>query len=196
MLKFRYEIQKALFTFIGNIRWHGLLHPFWMTINATTFQLKGRHYRTVEQLIQPGDILVRRFEGYIDRFLIPGFWNHAGIYVGEINNKDYQVVHALSDGVVVDDLIDFMRADHLIVLRVPEGKQKEALIRAKSIIGREYDFAFNFKETLRFSCTELIGYCYQNTIVGKKRFGRMTIVGDDIVNTTSLKVIWDSRKDS
>jgi len=192
----KFKLQKYIFRFIGDIKWAGILHPFWFTINAVTFGLKGKHYRDLEQLIQPGDILIRRFEGYIDKWLIPGWWNHAGMYVGEIDDKDHKVVHAISDGVIVDDLIDFMRTDHMIVLRAPEGKQEEALLRAKSAIGKQYDFAFNFKETLRFSCTELIDYCYPNIIRGKKRFGRNTIVADDIVETPSLEVVWDSRKDS
>lgn len=194
MTKFRYKIQKALFTFIGDIKWHGLSRPFWLTINAQSFRLKGKHYREVEQLILPGDILLRRFEGYVDKVLIPGWFNHAGIYIGKIDNENHKVIHAISDGVVVDDLIDFMRTDHIIVLRAPEGQQEEAIKRAKAAIGSDYDFAFDFKETLRFSCTELIGHCFPGIIQGKKRFGRMTVVADDIVNACidHLRVVWAS----
>ncbi len=195
MTKFRYKIQKALFRFIGDIKWHGWLHPFWFTINSVSFQLKGKHYRAVEQLIQPGDIVIRRFEGYADKFLIPGWFNHGGIYVGEIDGKNHKVIHAISDGVVVDDLIDFMKTDHVIVLRAPEIFIQKAIKRAKRIVGRDYDFAFDFKDTLRFSCTELVSYCYFGLIKGKKRFGRITVVADDIVNTALLKVVWDSRND-
>jgi len=185
-----------LFRFIGDIRWHGLLHPFWFTINAVSFKLKGEHYRKVEQLIQPGDIIIRRFEGYVDKFFLPGWWNHAGLYVGEVDGKDHKVVHAISDGVVVDDLIDFMRTDHMIVLRAEDWRQGDAIKRAKDAIGSDYDFAFNFNETLRFSCTELVSHCFPGIINGKKRFGRYTVVADDIVNTEPLTVVWDSRKNS
>lgn len=189
-----YKIQKSLFRFIGDIKWHGLFHPFWFTVNAKTFQLKGKHYRIVEQLIQPGDIIIRRFEGYVDKVFIPGWFNHAGIYIDKFHNQNHQIIHAISDGVIVDDLIDFMRTDHMIVLRAPEG-QEEAIGRAKAAIGSEYDFAFDFTETVRFSCTELVSYCYPRTITGKRRFGRVTVVADDIVNTPTLEVVWDSRKD-
>lgn len=195
MTKLRYKIQKALLRFIGDIKWHGLLHPFWFTINAKTFRLKGKHYRKLEVLIQPGDIVIRRFEGYVDKWLIPGWFNHAGIYVGEVNDKNHKIIHAISDGVVVDDLIDFMRTDHMIVLRAPEGNQKEAIRRVKAAIGSEYDFAFDFTETIRFSCTELVSHCYPGHIAGKKRFGRITVVADDIVETPIFEVVWDSRKD-
>lgn len=195
MTRLRYKIQKALFTFIGNIRWHGLLHPAWITINAVSFRLKGNDYREVEQLIKPGDIIVRRFEGYLDKFLIPGFWNHAGIYVGSLNNQSYQIVHAISDGVVVEDLIDFMRTDHLVILRAPARLREKAIKNAKNIIGSDYDFAFDFANSLRFSCTELINYCYANkrwTIKGKRRFGVYTIIADDIINTDHFSTVWTS----
>lgn len=191
---FLFKLQKYIFRFIGDIKWAGWAHPFWITINATTFHLKGKHYRELEKLIRPGDILIRRFEGYLDRFLIPGYWNHAGIYIGKIDEQDHQVIHAISDGVVVDDLIDFMRTDHLIVLRSEDWRSRDAIKRAKAAIGSDYDFAFNFNETLRFSCTELIDHCFPEVIKGKKRFGRYTVVADDIVNTPQLEVVWDSRK--
>lgn len=106
------------------------------------------------------------------------------------------MVHAISDGVVVDDLIDFMRTDHMIVLRTEDWRQRDAIKRAKNAVGSDYDFAFNFNETLRFSCTELISHCFPEVIKGKKRFGRHTVVADDIVNTKSLTTIWDSRKNN
>jgi hypothetical protein len=189
-----FKLQKWIFRFIGDIKWAGIMHPFWFTINAKTFLLKGKHYRDLEKAIQPGDIIIRRFEGYIDKWLIPGFWNHAGIYVGEIDNRDHKVVHAISDGVIVDDIIDFMRTDHMIVLRAPEGTQEEAVDRAKNAIGSGYDFAFDFDNTLRFSCTELVTYCYPEITTGQSRFGRMTVVADDIVESKKLKVVWDSRE--
>jgi uncharacterized protein YycO len=190
-----FKIEKAIFRFIGDIKWAGILHPLWFTINSTSFRLKGKHYRKLESVIRPGDILIRRFEGYVDKWFIPGFWNHAGIYVGHVDGKGHQVIHAISDGVVVDDLIDFMRTDHMIVLRAPSDSVFEAITRAKEAIGSEYDFAFDFEETARFSCTELISHCYDGMINGKKRFGRTTVVADDIVETESLSVVWDSRKD-
>lgn len=195
MTKFRYKIQKTLFTFIGNLKWHGLCHPFWFTISAQSFKLKGKHYREVEKLILPGDIIIRRFEGYVDKWLIAGWWNHAGIYVGDIDGKNHQIVHAISDGVVVEDLVDFMRTDHMVVLVAPAELRDEAIRRAILAMGSDYDFAFEFNDSLRFSCTELICHCYQNdkwVIQGKKRFGRYTVVADDIVSANHLKVIWTS----
>jgi len=187
--KITFKIQKAIFRFLGDIKWAGILHPFWFVINARNCRLKGKHYRQLEPLIKPGDIIIRRFEGYVDKWFIPGWWNHAGLYVG-----DNEIIHAISDGVLIEDLIDFMRTDHMIVLRAPEKYREEAIELARKAVGSEYDFDFDFKSTLRFSCTELISHCFPGLITGSKRFGRVTVVADDIVNNSQLEVVWDSTK--
>ena len=167
----------------------------WIVWGPATFRLKGKHYRAVERIIEPGDILIRRFEGYVDKWLIPGWWNHAGIYVGTIEGRFYQVIHAISEGVIAEDLIDFMRTDHLVVLRGHDTWRWPACERAKYLAGNtEYDFSFDFADPKRLSCTELVAKCFPVLIVGKRRFGRPSIVADDFVNSPQLETVWDSRK--
>lgn len=190
MNKIIYKLQSTLFTFIGDIGWSGWKRPFWLTFNIRSYRVKGEHYASLKQLLKPGDILIRRFDGYLDRFFIPGWWNHGGVYVG---GEDEQVVHAISDGVVIEHVLNFMRTDYLIVLRPPENMAENGLARARSVIGYEYDFSFDFSNSERFSCTEFVDYCYPQIIKPKRRFGRDTIVADDIVNCPQLQVIWDSR---
>ncbi len=194
-----YCVKKHVFRFLGDIRWEGWRSPFWFVWGPKTFALKGKHYRQVAAVVKPGDILIRRFEGYVDKWLIPGYWNHAGIYVG-----NGQVVHAVSEGVIETDLIDFMRTDHLIVLRAERITRPWAIRRAKKAKaeGGEYDFAFRFRSysaserrvPKRFSCTKLAAWCYPYLKVGKRRFGRPTIVADDFVNSPQLETVWDSRE--
>jgi hypothetical protein len=93
----------------------------------------------IRQLIsaKPGDILVRGFKNYLDGYFIPGYFSHAGLYVGPVVEKDKElvhrprgkklfrpgeqmVVHALAEGVLMEDLIQFCRCDYLAVLRFPE----------------------------------------------------------------------------
>jgi len=153
-------------------------------------RLKGVHYREVKRLIEPGDILIRRFEGYVDKWLIPGWWNHVSIYVGS-----GEIVHAVSEGIVKCDLIDFMRTDHLIVLRAEKKFRATAVDRALGAVGAvEYDFAFDFKDPNEMSCTEFGKWCYPHLIVGRRRFGRFAIVADDFVNSPQLETVWDSRE--
>lgn len=194
-----YNLQKSVFGFIGDIKWSGWKHPFWFTINATGYKLKGEHYRKLIKKLQPGDIFIRRFEGYIDKWFIPGFWNHAGLYIGDDGEDKEQIIHAVSEGVIQEDVLNFMRTDHLLVLRLTKDEKRaiaaSAVQKAKSIVGSPYDFGFDFKDTNRFSCTELVAYCYPEIVQGKKRFGRETIVADDFYNSDKLTTIWDSRHD-
>lgn len=37
-MRLLYKLQKAVFRFIGDIKWGGLAHPFWFTINATGYK--------------------------------------------------------------------------------------------------------------------------------------------------------------
>ncbi len=196
-----YRIQSAIFRFIGDIKWAGITRPFWFTINAQGYRLKGSHFRRVERIIRPGDIVIRRFEGYVDKWLIPGYWNHAGVYVGHINGfegEKTQVVHAVSDGVIVEDILDFMRTDEMMILRPDPNLIEKGIQRAIDVIGSPYDFGFDFKDCNRFSCTELIAYCYTGLIAAKSRWsslGKKVIVADDICDTEAFTKIWNSRKD-
>lgn len=190
-----YAIEKLVFTFIGDIKVHGWKRPLWFTINARGYQIKGEHYRIFSKLIQPGDIILRRYNDYLDSYLIPGFWNHTGIYTGEINENPEQVVHSISEGVLQEDLLNFIRTDHLVILRPTEEQKAEAIEKALKIVGKEYDFGFDFKDSVRFSCTELVSFCYPKLKVGKKRFFKFVIIADDFYNCSDLKIVWDSTKD-
>lgn len=185
-----YALKKFLFRFLANIRWLGRRHPFWFAFGIGGYRLKGHHYRQVADRIQPGDVLLRRFDGYVNTWLIPGWWNHAGIYTG---GENHQVVHAIGDGVVCEDLIDFCRTDYLLLLRGPDISCKKAVLKAHSLIGRPYDFDFNFKDAGRFCCTELIAHLFPGLIKGCRRLWRDTIVADDIAASTAFSHIWDSR---
>jgi len=191
-----YNLQKGFFRFIGDIKWAGIKHPFWFIVNAKGYKLKGAHYRLIREIIEPGDILLRRFEGYVDKFFIPGYWNHAGIYIGDDGSKPEQVIHAVSEGVIQEDILNFMRTDHMIILRAEKGKD-EALNTARAIVGKPYDFGFDFDEANRFSCTELVAYCYPHldSLSGKLdkiRYRKYTIVADDLRQSPQLQVVWDS----
>ncbi len=192
-----YRLQRKLFTFLGDIKVFGWKHPLWFGINAHGYKLKGVVYRTLCNSFKPGDIILRRFDGYLSSYMIPGFWNHAGLYIGDDGENKEQVVHAVSEGVIQEDVLNFMRTDHMLVLRLAKDKKGHAadgaIKKAKSIVGCPYDFGFDFKDTHRFSCTELVAHCYPGVVTGKKRFGKETIVADDFFNSDALTTVWDSR---
>jgi len=185
-----YTIKRAVLQFLACVRWLGWRHPFWLAFGCPTYRLKGRHYRQVAERIKDGDILIRRFDGYLNTWLIPGWWNHAGIYIGGVG---HEVVHAIGEGVVRDDLIDFMRTDHLMVLRAPAEFSRKAILKIRKLLGTPYDYDFDFKDAGRFSCTELVAHQFPGFVTPRRRFRRDTIVADDIVAALGFSVIYDSR---
>lgn len=189
-----YKIKKFIFKQIGDLRWHGWTRPFFLTFNAKTYNLNGKHYREVSSVIRPGDIILTRDEGWIDTYLIPGFWTHAGVYVGNHGGNKKQVIHAISEGVIAEDLIDVLRTDACIILRPNPYYASRCLDKIVGLVGKEYDFNFDFLGSMRFSCTELVAFCYPEIISGKKRFRKYTVIADDINGSEYLITVYDSRK--
>ena len=182
-----YKIQSKLLEILGDIRWFGFRSPFWVAYNVKSYRLRGEHYRAVKDILQPGDILVRAFDGFVDKWFIPGKWNHGAIYIGQ-----EQVVHSMSEGVFVEDIINFMRTDHMAILRPPQEMVEEGVKRAESIVGLEYDFNFDFDDHKRFSCTEVVDYCYPGVLTPSKYLWKTIIAPDDIVKASQFTMIWDS----
>jgi len=190
MIDMLYRIWSKTLTFIGDIKFFGWKHPLWFIINATHDRITGESYRIISKIIKPGDILLARSEEYLSTMLIPGYWTHCGFYFG---GPQERVIHAVSDGVVIEDIINFMRTDELIILRPEEKYVERAMLLAKSMINQTYDFLFDFTDENRISCSELIYCCYYQLIVPQKRFGKPTVVADDIANSRNFSIIWDSR---
>lgn len=184
-----YKIQSKLLEILGDIRWFGAKSPLWFAYRVKSYRLRGEHYRTIKSLIQTGDILVRAFDSYIDQWFIPGRWNHGAIYIG--GDKE-QVVHSMSEGVLIEDILNFMRTDHMAIFRPPSDMIEEGIKRAKSIVGAEYDFNFDFDDHRRFSCTEVVDYCYPGILTPSKYLWRTVIAPDDIARSSRLTKIWDA----
>lgn len=178
---------------IGNIqvfKW-----PLFFIICNTHYKIKGKHSRKILDLIQPGDILLRRYDTYISSFLIPGFWDHAALYIGK--NK---VIHAVGSGVTEEDILTFIRTDHIMILRVLSNKTRKAvrvaIQRAKDIESEGAEYDFDFTDTNKFCCTELVYHCYhdcseldmkiRDTGITKGR-----ILGDDFLKF-NLDVVYNS----
>lgn len=189
-----YNLKKKILTIFGDIEVHK--YPFFFIYNPTHYLIKGGDYEEVSTKIQPFDVLLRRFDRYIDNGFIPGFWNHAAIYTPQET-----VIHAIAEGVVEETLFDFMKTDHVCVLRpkfqFSKPKVQEVLQKIK---GMEYDFSFNFKDGDRLSCTEVIKTVYEGYPHGiplselKFFFFRRQIVIPDTIYSANFDVIYDSTK--
>lgn len=80
-----------------------------------SFKVKGEHTLTIMHLIQPGDVVMRSYVNYLDGYFIPkgsSGCTHSGLYVG-----DNTIVHSIAEGASRINIIDFCRADKVVVLR-------------------------------------------------------------------------------
>jgi hypothetical protein len=170
-----YKIKTAFIKWFGNI----LIYPYpgFIMFGHTAYKMKGEDVRDVLNIIQPGDILLRRYNNYLSGLMIPGYYTHAAIYIG--NN---QVVHMLGDGIDRQDILTFCRCDRVAIIHCNEEqitKRAIEIARELYVKGVEYDFGFNFSDITRFSCTELINYVYDNPKLTRKKEGY--IIPDDFL---------------
>lgn len=97
--KWGYALKEAFLRFFGDLklfdgqpRLFVLPHllstlPFGGTLlhDPRSYQVKGGDMRKAMADIKPGDILVRGFDNYVDGKFIPGFFSHAGLYLGKVD---------------------------------------------------------------------------------------------------------------
>lgn len=118
-------------------------------------------WENVEKLIelaQPGDVICRGYDGYVDGYFIPGEYSHSGII---LNSRE--VIHSVAEGVSSIHLGDFViDTDRFILLRpVYLNGPNETTDRA--IWHCEYNktqYDFSFTEGVKeVYCHELTADC-------------------------------------
>lgn len=164
--------------------------------------------------LQPGDVLLMRNDSRLTAALLPGFWTHAALFLGGRSDLEVLglhshpqvarhwreipenvgplglVIEALFPCVQLNPLEQCLRVDHLVVLRstLPASDIASAIGEAMGHLGKPYDFEFDFNNSSRIVCTELIYRSYHNrgtmTFSLTKRLGRFTLTGDDIIAHT------------
>jgi hypothetical protein len=158
-------------------------------------------------------VLLVRAEEKLTSTLLPGFWAHAALYVGQQSDLDHlglgthrhvgphleelqrqtswcgAVIEAISPRVQISSLERSLLADHVVVLRpaLPPVEIGAALCEAFGHVGKDYDFDFDFNVSTRLVCTEVIYRCYHKRGAIEfpllKRLGRYTLTADDIAQT-------------
>ena len=151
------ELPKFLIRMTGNT--YLSKYPFWITYKPAHHKVKGYEVRKVFDVIKDGDILLRRYDGYLNTMFTPGFWGHAGLYIG--GNK---VIHAVGVGVIKEDVLDFCRTDSVCVLRIKDS-HNHLIDRSIDIVSKmldekvKYDYKFSDKNKLVY-CTEMINMSF------------------------------------
>jgi len=164
--------------------------PLFLLYKPKFHKLKGSEIRTILNTLKNGDILLRRYHGYLNTILTPGYWGHAALYVGR--NK---VIHAVSQGVVKEDILDFCRCDDIALIRIKDASRdhiKNAITKANQMEkeGLEYDYEFESGDREVY-CTELIDVAYGN-IFDKdyvKKWGKNVILPDKVYDSRRVEKV-------
>ena len=164
----------------------------------------------IESQLKPGDIILERRNWFLSNAFLPGFWPHAALYVGRIEDlqrlgiaddprleahledylesasdgRDHTVIESVSEGVIFSSLTHSMHADYVAVLRPRLSEQEigEAILRAFRHHGKPYDFEFDFFTADKLVCTELVYRAYE----GMLRFDLVRMMGRDTLPALEL----------
>jgi hypothetical protein len=188
------QLPKWLIKLSGDLYLHNYL--CWLVYRPHHYVMSGPDVRKVLEAVQPGDILLRRYDGYVNTLFTPGFWGHAALCVNE-----KEVIHAVGVGVVREDIITFCRTDSVAVLRVNHAdpkkvKQAIACAEAHEKARTAYDYQFKDKNHAVY-CTELVNVCYNGEF--NKDFeiiaGNCILAPDGIRDSKRVSVVVECKYD-
>ena len=144
------KFWKWFVNFFGNIR----IYKFGIVIlGETSYHIKGPQFRQILDILKDGDVLLRRYDHYIGGLAIPGYWTHAGQYT-----KDGKVIHMLGDGIAKEDVLTFLRTDHVCVLRCKNPDLiPHAVKKAEDLYDEDVEYDYQFKaDNKTLYCSEMI----------------------------------------
>jgi len=172
-------IRDRFLTAFGNVkvfRW-----PLFAVYDPDDYAVDGKAVEDVMRILEPGDVLIRGYQHYLDGFFIPQKsgktwdgkdagegWSHGAVYVG-----NRTVIHAVAEGVSEIHALDFLNCDRVAVLR-PSSGARAACRKAKALVGTEYDFSFSDANGALY-CFELVAECYPE--LGMKTFKESRLFG-------------------
>lgn len=155
--------------------------------------------------LQPGDVIITRHAKALTNLFIPGFWPHAAFYIGTreqvdgdaikmtdrvdaIWSGDICVLESRKDGVRLRPLTDTLSVDKFVVLRpnLAPDIVHQAIGRALQHQGKMYNFDFDFFNSDRVVCTELVYRAYDGLdgvrFPLSERAGRKTLSAEDLLD--------------
>jgi hypothetical protein len=194
-----YAAQSGVATYLGDTR----------IVSRAPFITVGQA-EALESRLEPGDILLERANWYLSNPGLPGFWKHAALYVGRLEDlkrlgiaddpavqkhlADYltaapdgrakTVIEAVSEGVLLNSLTKSLHADYAAVLRprVSPRQKATAITRAFANLGKPYDFNFDFADATKLVCTQVIYLSYYDVLAFELQriLGRTTMPANEI----------------
>jgi hypothetical protein len=178
--------MNKVINWVGNIQ--VFKYPLFIVCGKTSYRINGIDQRDILNTLEPGDILLRRYDSYISNWIIKGYYKHAAIYVG--NGK---IIHVIGKGICEEDILTFMRCDDIAILRhVDVDKIDKAIKLAYLQLARkvEYDFEFDKDNPSKFYCTEFTDFCYDYPVKSMLTADSKYILPDDFLDSGDFRVIW------
>jgi len=131
-------------------------YPFFVVYDPSYFKMTGIMIDKALEILQPGDIVLRGYDCYLDGHFIDGDYSHGAIYIG-----DKTIIHAISPVVCRTHAIDFMECDRIAIFR-PKCSTDKAISQAEKFADDKvpYDFFFDSSHSDRLYCFELVTACY------------------------------------
>lgn len=181
-------LKEKILTIFGKIKVSK--YPLWLTYNPSTFQAKGDQYRKAVEILEPGYIIGRGYEDYLDGYFIPGDYSHSCICSSMLTNGQ-KIIHSMAYGVFEEDLIDFLRCDRFVIFK-PKKCLKKAVKIAKSLIGKKYDFDFDL-ENNKYYCHEFCATCYPDLDIKpiKTKYGKEAYTIDSFINSKDFEIVYE-----
>ena len=120
-------------------------------------QLPGAIASQLDGMLKPGDVFVTRKDCAVTNYFLPGYWPHAAMYVG-----DGRVIESLKDGVRERTMESPFGNDAVALIRpkLDAAMIAKAIERARTHVGKPYDFDFDFTRADRLVCTEVVYRSY------------------------------------
>ena len=149
-------------------------------------RVRGKDIRNILNSVEPGDILLRRFDQYVNTLCTPGFFSHAGIFVG-----DNDVVHSVSSGCIREDLLNFCRTDAIAILR-SKNLYSEAVNQATLMSQMNLPYDYEFSSTNEsYYCTETVDVAHDHMFKNDYSVvaGNKLLTPDAIYNSNKVSLI-------
>lgn len=169
-----------------------LLYKLFFKLFYPLFKTLGRIYPLplmtrraaieILDVIKEGDVLVSREGMRPTNVIVPGFWTHAAIYVG-----NREVSEATDIGCHLLDIDQFLYTkDHVAVLRPifsTDYQKLNSCSVARSLTGRIYDYKFKFGNEA-FYCAELVYHSISESMPNcpftlRETLGELTVKPQD-----------------
>jgi uncharacterized protein YycO len=117
----------------------------WFTWAKDELKMRMEESQDAIPKVQYGDVGLHRLSGYMSNLFIPGFMVHAWVHTDD--GFPGKIVEAVSEGVLYQSPIYPIHSDYTIIVRpldVTDEERKGACLKAKQIVGEEYDENFEF----------------------------------------------------